>query len=337
LYDKHVAPYLAQFGLTAADVAQVGDPNFLGPTMNVRVFDAGGRKDRYTTNSAHFVFGGEGSVLGVDYTASFTHSESKTTDKAIGGYMSANYFNSIVASGAYDPLAQGTGQSRAVLAPGILNEVLDEYKSTLDVLSAKGSRAITPIGGGDLSIGFGGELTRQGYTDNPSLRSQSIGDQIIGGGGGAKPFDAKRGVVGLFTELSAPISKTLELTGALRFDSYSAVKNAKSYDPAGNPTGEATQGKATSSTTYKVSGRWNPVSEFLLRASYGTGFKAPTLYDISRPQQDFGVTTGSYDCPFTSGPLVPGCRPPNSQYNQLNGGNPSTGADALRNGLSVSE
>jgi iron complex outermembrane recepter protein len=330
LYDRHVAPYLTQFGLTAADVAPVGDPNFLGPTMNVRVFDAGGRKDRYTTKSAHFVFGAEGNALGIDYTGSFTHSENKTTDTALGGYMSSNYFNAVVANGTYDPLAQGTGQSAAVLAPGVLKQVLDETKSALDTLAVKGSRSLTALSGGDLALGFGGEYTRQSYTDNPSLILQSVGDTIIGGGGGAKPFDSKRNVVGLYSEIAAPVLKTLELTGAVRYDSYSAVKNAKNFDINGNPIGEAEQGKSSSSTTYKVSARWQPTSSVLVRGSYGTGFKAPSMANITLPQQAFGSSAGTYDCPFTSGPLVAGCNPPNSQYNLINGGNPSTGSDALR-------
>jgi iron complex outermembrane recepter protein len=322
LVDRHVTPLLGQIGVAPGDVAPVGavdaQGNPIGPTMNVRVFDAGGRKDRYTTNSVHFVAGAEGNAFGIDYTGSFTHSENKTTDTAV------------IANGTYDPLAQGTGQSAAVLAPGVLHQVLDESKSAIDSIAAKGSRSITALAGGDLALGFGGEYTRQSYIDNPSLISQGIGDTVVGGSGGAKPFNSKRNSFGLYTEIAAPVLKTLELTGALRFDNFGAVSNSKNFDLAGNPIGSAEQGKSSSSTTYKLSARWQPVSSVLVRGSYGTGFKAPTMRNITFPLQPFGSSTGTYDCPFTSGPLASGCRPPNSQYNLLLGGNPSTASDALR-------
>jgi iron complex outermembrane receptor protein len=52
-----------------------------------------------------------------------------------------------------------------------------------------------------------------------------------------------------------------------------------------------------SDTTYKISAAYRPNDDWLLRASIGTGFKAATMNEIGSPREDFGVTSGSFDCP----------------------------------------
>jgi iron complex outermembrane receptor protein len=59
-----------------------------------------------------------------------------------------------------------------------------------------------------------------------------------------------------------------------------------------------TSGNTFSKTTYKISARWLPVKEVLVRGSYGTGFRAPAMTDIAGALVFAGSTTGSYACPF---------------------------------------
>ena len=340
LYNRHVVPFLQQFGLTAADFAPLGDPNGLGPSMNVRVFDAGGRQDRYTTDARHLVLGAEGSAAGWDVNAAVTLSDTKNTDEALSGYLSSNFFFARINDGTYDPLAQGSGQSAGVLAPGVLRQVLDVTKTTLNTVSLKGSRVLSQSSAGDIAVGLGMELSKERLTDEPSAilmgknaLQPTYTDSIIGGGGGALPFDSSRRAQGAFMELVVPVIKNLEFTGALRYDNFSTISNAKGFDAQGNPIGAVDQGKGSSATTYKLSMRFQPSRDLLLRGSYGTGFKAPSLIDVANPLSAGGVTTGSYDCPIpvaVSPALAGKCRPPNSQYNVLQGGNASTSDDALK-------
>ena len=226
LYDRHVLPYLGALGFAPGDITPTvdrgGDPN-LAPTMNVRVFDAGPRADNYRTDTIHLAFGAEGSISNIDYTASYVHSENRFKDEALSGYMSKNFFDSVIANGTYDPLANTAGQSAAVLDPGVLRQTLDESKSTLDLVNLRGSTSIGTLAGGDIGLGFGGEFGRQTYSDTPSAILQGTNklqpgftDAIIGGGGGALPFDSKRDQAGIFGEVVLPVLKTLEVTGALR-------------------------------------------------------------------------------------------------------------------------
>lgn len=68
----------------------------------------------------------------------------------------------------------------------------------------------------------------------------------------------------------------------------------------------------------------------MLRGSYGTGFKAPTMNDISDPLKN-GGSSNFFDCPIKTAtdPRFAYCRGV-QEYGLLSVGNPSTGADALK-------
>lgn len=336
LVDKHVTPYLGTLGIAPGTFYPVGDPSFLGPTMNLRVYDAGGRADDYKTKTTHIVVGAEGNFSDIDYTAYATHSENKFTDTLLSGYLSSTKFNALVASGAFDPLSAGIGQSVAVLAPAVLHQLFDSSTSTVDLVSLKAAKPIFKVGGGDATMGVGLDLSKQRYSDTPSAIAMgqnklqpTFTDTPIGGSSGALPFDSSRRVTGAFVEFALPLTKALELSGAVRHDSYTAVTNSQNFDSAGNPIAAATQGNSAAATTYKLSARFQPMPELLLRASVGTGFKAPTLANITNPVQAFG-STGFHDCPPSlAAALKVSCTNVSSEYNKRTGGNPNTGAAGL--------
>jgi len=117
---------------------------------------------------------------------------------------------------------------------------------------------------------------------------------------------------GLFSELLLPLSQSIEVTASARYDSIDAVDSE----------GFGTIGEKMDDTTYKISGRWKVSDEFAIRGSYGTGFKAPSLLEIAEPLTDFGVTSGSYTCPFAkSDPFAAYCLPGESESNVYRKGN----------------
>ena len=87
----------------------------------------------------------------------------------------------------------------------------------------------------------------------------------------------------MYSELSVPLHKELELSLAARYDHYNDVGG--SFNP-------------------KVGLRWQPSKQVLLRTSYNTGFRAPTLYDLHGPATST-FTGNSYDDPV----LCPGGTP----------------------------
>ena len=329
LYTTYVVPHFARLGITPADVARA--------RINLRLVDTGGRTDEYAYLTKHFVAGVDGNFMKWDYNVSATQSETIINDNARGGYSSQDTFNAIVAGGTYNPFLPPSAAGAAALKPAVLRYSLDKATSTLSFMNFKASRELFQLSGGAAGLGLGVDLGRQKFKDDPSPILQTANglqpnytDSIIGGGAGALPFDSTRRVVGTFAELSLPVMKTLELTGALRYDSFSKVSNKQNFDALSNPIGSADQGIASSGVTYKVSARFQPTQKFLVRASYGTGFRAPSLSDISTPVS-FNGSTGFHDCPFKApNPLAAGCQPPGTEYDALAGGNSLSGPGGLK-------
>ena len=339
LYQNDVVPYLAATnpGSSEADFVGTADPLGNGPQMGLRLIDAGGRQDRYQTDSLHAVLGSEMTLGAWDATAYYTHSQNKFYDKAMSGYMDKNFLYARIADGSYDPLESTAGQSVALLAPGVLHSTMDAKKSSIDVLALHGSTTFGKLDGGDIGLGLGGEFMRQHFVDTPSAIEQGVNpqqptftDAIVGGTGGAMPFDSTRKSYGFYGELDLPLTKAFDITASARYDDIAAVKNAEGFDDTKTAIGAVTQGKDQSKSTFKLSLRWQPTKEVLLRGSYGTGFKAPEIEDISGPLAS-GGSTGTEGCPFPStDPRFAYCHNVPFEYNSATKGNPSTGPDGLK-------
>jgi iron complex outermembrane receptor protein len=150
-----------------------------------------------------------------------------------------------------------------------------------------------------------------GVSSQPSATAMGLGgpngdDSRFGDASAAIPYSATRKSMGLFTELVAPVTKELELSAAMRYDDY------KNIDSALNG---------------KLSFRYQPMRSLLVRGSVGTGFRAPTLRQLYRPLQTFGVTGDPFDCTPEMAQIAANlgaiCRPPNTQYDVKTGGVPS--------------
>jgi iron complex outermembrane receptor protein len=330
LYTKSIAPYLTRLGIPASATVN-------SVTMNLRLVDAGGRADEYKTVAKHLAFGVDGSFKGFDYRAAYTHSENKQTDTAAGGYMSLDAFDALVTAGKFDPFAP-PGTSQAVLAPAVLHNQFSETKSSIDMIQASASTELFKMPAGVAQLAVGADFTKQKYSEAPDAYSQgqnkqqpTFTDAIVGGGAGALPIDASRKNWGAYGELLLPVLKNMDLTASTRYDDFSAVTNDKNFDADGNLIGSGKQGETASKATYKLALRWNPVESLLIRGSYGTGFKAPTMVNIVKPLVN-GGSSAFHACPITSAsdPRFKLCNPGSSEYGLLSGGNAAVGAGALK-------
>ena len=327
LYKQFIEPALVKQGIDPKNVTRA--------SMNLRLVDAGGRTDAWKTESKHLVLGAEGNLAKVDYNVSYTHSENKSTDSAVAGYTSGNQLDALISSGTYNPFIVPTAATKAALAPAVLHQMLDQSVSKIDVGSARGSMELFPLSGGPAQLGFGADVSRQQYSDAPSAIAQgpnslqpNFTDTNVGGGTGALPFDASRKSYGAFGELLMPVLKNLDVTLAARYDSYAKVKNSKNFNVAGDLVAGAEQGNTASAATYKIAAAYRPIDTLLVRAGYGTGFKAPVLFDVASPLVN-GGSSGFHACPITSGPLLPLCNG-TAEYGLLSGGNALSGDAGLK-------
>jgi len=331
LYAKYVQSYLDANGLENP----TGDA-----TLGYRSVLIGGRADEYQTTARHFATGIDGSAFGWTYNASLILSQTKLKDTAAGGYSDFSMLDSLVAAGKYDPV---TGQGADQLKGALLNgTVFSRTKSTLNTIHAGAQHDLFALPGGTSIISIGGDYSKTKYEieysplilSNSGFSTQPVSANYpVGGNYGQVPFGARRDNWGVFTEVLLPVSKTVEATVSGRYDSYDKVHSDYIFGTVPDASGLIPQlpsgdiGNTSSAGTYKVSLKWTPVDTLLLRAAYGTGFKAPNLSDIAGANTFNGSTAGSYACPF---PGSPGCQVGQAQYDLLTGPNGQSGSAGLQ-------
>jgi iron complex outermembrane receptor protein len=157
--------------------------------------------------------------------------------------------------------------------------------------------------GGPLAIAFGGEARRE-RLDNVYSQAWTSGD-ILGVGSNQQSTSGARTVEALFVEASVPVVKGFEAQIAARYDHY---------------------GDFGDTTNPKIALRWQPARSLLLRTSWGTGFRAPTLYDLFTPVSYGGSPSADQRdplrCPITHLPTdCPGAFL--NSFRTASGGNPS--------------
>ena len=116
-----------------------------------------------------------------------------------------------------------------------------------------------PAGGLDVAVGVEHRQQSAAFTPDPIV-SAGLGADIP-----AQPAKGKYHVNEIYGEIRVPILKdtpgfySLEVNGAVRHSKYSISGSA---------------------TTYTINGDWKPVRDFLIRGSYSTGFRAPTIGEL---------------------------------------------------------
>jgi iron complex outermembrane recepter protein len=328
LWQKYVVPYQNDTG----DTSQ-------GASLHYRSFDAGGRTDDWQTTSHHYVLGAEGTAMDWDYTASLTFSSNQDQDRLAGGYLDFNKFVDLIKTGAYDPIVPIPGQS---LAAAQLHGTFLKTKIAQDVLNLHASKDLFKMPGGMSSLAVGFDATHQKMSQdtsamaefgNGTLAQANASDYAVGGFYGYVPMSASRNNYGAFAELLMPIAKRTELTGSIRFDRYDRVKNDEPFTQTPNnlqPLPSESEGNSFSHPTFKLSFRSQPVEMLLLRGSFGTGFKAPSVNQIAAPLAFATNTSGSYPCPYptTDVCIANGTDP--EQWDLISSGNPQKGSAGLK-------
>ncbi len=301
LYNSYVRPYLTT--AQDADVKTV--------TASYRTYDWGTRDSETITTSKNLVLGAEGDIGSWSFGTGLTWSKNAIDERYVGGYVKNTEFRDMLAKNQFDPFLGIGGQSDAtkqLIANSVFKGSIRDASTTLKGIDARASHELFQLPAGVAQIALGGDYRNYHYQQAPHATSSDIF------GFSASPaYDMERNNYGVFSELNVPVLKTLELSGAARYDTFEAVKNNLA---------NRDMGTKESSATYKVSARWQPTPSFLMRGSYGTGFKAPSMLDIGQPLVAAGFTSNSWDCPANlKAENVDYCQVGKRQYNVLSGGN----------------
>lgn len=297
-YKDSVLPHLS--AAQAASVRAVSG--------SYRMYDWGTRDSNTVTDSKHFVLGAEAELSGWSINTAVTWGQNSLDERYIGGYAKDKEFRAMLAQRSFDPFAPIGKQSdatKALISNSLYNGSVRTASTTLTGIDGHASKEIFNLPGGGASLGLGADYREYHYVQDPS--ADAVNGVIYNFNPPAQ-YDMKRSTYGLFTELLAPITKELEATVALRYDSFAAINNGVE---------KRTMGERQSASTFKLSVRYQPTTALLIRGSVGTGFKAPDMLNIAQPLVSAGVTN-PWACPF---PGTDFCKPGVAQYDRLTGGN----------------
>ncbi|MBS0320315.1 MAG: TonB-dependent receptor, partial [Proteobacteria bacterium] len=264
------------------DLAQAAGVD--GDPLNVRYrcVTCGMRNTTDINENGQFILGLQGTWKDWDWDGNFNYSESKAREQVNNGFVFYSKILPLLNSGNVNLFGDNT--------PDVVNQLnATKYTGTTFEGTAKNYGANLKASGdlfklpaGMAAGAFGGSVARQELDQTPSAALES-GD-LTGYGGNIGAVNQSRNIWALYAELNVPILKNFEGDVAVRYDHYSDFG---------------------STTNPKVSLRWQPTSTFLLRGSYGTGFLAPSLYELYTPQTTGVSATGQTDplrCPTTGSP-----------------------------------
>jgi len=244
---KNVANTLGPGGTTLPGA----DPN-QDLDLTFRATQLGNRVNQSQTYAYNALVGSQ-IELPKDWELDLTASNDKimNTNKGVGGYALSPAMISAISNHLCNPAdpSQPCDLDSARYTP------VESMMSEMTSADVKATGEITQMPAGPLSIAIGGTVTYQQYKDQ--YDDQSVDGNVFGSANsnGAGGRSTRSG----YTELSIPIVKSLEAQIAARYDHYS------DFGDTVNPKGALL---------------FHASKSVLLRASAGTGFKAPLMQEL---------------------------------------------------------
>lgn len=318
--DGSLNPYFPGNTPTSITPAFPINPNYIGPTatstlpagaqpgyINVRWrnIDGGSRTNISNNQQQRLLLGMDGVFAGWDYRAGISYNENKIAENVVG-YSNGPVITAAVRDGVINPFGPQDAAGAALIESARLGGNLQNHSGKVTTIDARVGRELGDwLGSGSkVALAIGGEVRTEDFVSaaNPPVAALLIASTGVDPDSRA---EGKRDVSAVYAELNVPVIKGLDLTGAVRYDRYS------DFGDTINP---------------KVSVRYKPFEQLLLRASYSTGFRAPSLYELNAVQSytNTGTVNDPLYCP--NGNPVPGkaralvC---NVQFQRLTGGNTS--------------
>jgi iron complex outermembrane receptor protein len=264
-------------------------PGLTGENLDIswRPIESGRRLNYDSSSTARLLASLEGTLAGWDYNSAISHSLGRARSSFRGGYLIDQRIIEGVGAGILNPFGPQSPAGADFLQNSLL---LGEYlhaRITSSAVDARASRELMTLPAGPLGFALGAEFRRDRakYFVNRALAGQASSS----GFADAQDQSGQRSIYAVFTELNVPVIKDLELNFAGRYDHYSDVGG--SFNP-------------------KVSLRYQPTPQLLVRGSFNKGFRAPTLFDLYGPQSTTN-SSDTYDDPrlCPGGVAIPGANP----------------------------
>jgi len=263
-----------------------------------RTVDAGPRQWDIETNNLRGVLGLRGDVSDWHWEVAAQRARSKSdqTGDHSQGWVRTDFLQNEINAGRYNPF--GGVHNPPDVIQAITTNLVRRGEAELELYDAQLTGDLFDLPGGAVKMAVGAEYRKESLSDIPD-------DQFQRGlifGTEAVSAQAARNIKAMFVEFSLPIFENLELSLAGRYDDYS------DFGDTTNP---------------KIAVRWAPIDSLAFRASWGTGFRAPSLAQVGLgPSQESQFFVDTYGC---EAGVTDACAP--LDYNILFSGNPDLDAE----------
>ncbi|MCX6956036.1 MAG: TonB-dependent receptor [Verrucomicrobia bacterium] len=255
-------------------VAVVNDPT-VGATLVYRFTEAGPRVTETTNEFSRFVGGVKGKV-GATWTwdASFLYNRSTAHNALPSGWLSQAAVNAALAdpsrTTALNLFTNGTklANNPATIAKLATTGDRDAFTELLSAdLKATGS--VYKLAAGDIALATGVEWREERFRDH---RTQ---DQLLNQSTPVPQSKGSRRVQSAYAEFSLPVASAAQKIPGLATLELNAAGRAEHYSDAG----------FKNTSVPKLGLRWQPIdNQITFRASWGKGYRAPSLAELYQPQ-----------------------------------------------------
>jgi len=225
-----------------------------------------------------------GQFMGWDFKTNLVAARDERKDKTLNGYLNGPALDAGVLNGTINPFgaqsATGAAYLNSISEDG---QIIRDTTSGFDAFDFSAGHDLMQLDGGALATNLGVSLHHDTMHDLSPQNNANIPYN------GRQPYDvhASRNISSVFGEIDAPITKKIDIDLGVRADDYTDIG---------------------SSVNPKLSIRYQPTDMLVLRASYNTGFRAPSLIDMYGYRLAGATTTTSakWDdpllCPGTGAP-----------------------------------
>jgi iron complex outermembrane receptor protein len=300
------------------------DPNYTEPNMPAGVLPGfvhakwrdlpnGSRMDKNTNQQQRLVVSLQGTLGAWDYNTGLTWNENKVREELFG-YSDGNIISQGVLNGVINTFGEQNAAGTALLNSASLSGTVQHARGQTTGLDFKASRELGNwLGAGNAGLALGAQGSHENFI---SAANTEFAEKVVASTGiDPNSFNSgSRNVYALYGELEVPVLKSLSVTGSVRYDHYS------DFGGTTNP---------------KLGFKFTPTRNVMVRGSYSTGFRAPSLYDVNSAQS-YTNSGGTYDDPVNcpGGVNVPGkSKAANcgQQFQVLYGGNKNLQPEKSKN------
>jgi len=267
----------ASSGANATVLGPTHPDNTLFPGQAARLrysaWDVGPRVGEQTNEFYRAIVGLQGAIGEWEFDAAVLHSQTDLISERTGFLRHSAVQQALSGTG---PIVWRIGDDSHLNSLAVYDFIAPKIhadgESILDSVDVKMSRSLFDLPGGALGFAVGAEYRRL----KTSLTPQTYTDQgdIIGLGYSA--YDGTQNQIAGYVEFLAPVLPQLELSAAVRHDSYM---------------------NSDAATTPKFGLKWSPADMIAFRGTYAKGFRTPNAAETGGDSAGFTSIRDPLRCP----------------------------------------